>query len=77
MTRRARSDREPMPVVPRGAIGFIAARPDRPERLALFRTDGTLSNSFAQDQDIEAVRSALRRAGLTVDEQVVYGAPGN
>lgn len=37
------------PVLPEGAIGFIGQRHDRMERYALYRPDGTLSNTFAAD----------------------------
>lgn len=36
--------------IPADAMGFFARRADRPERWALFRPDGTLSNTFAHDE---------------------------
>lgn len=50
--------------LPADAVGFVARRPDRPERLALFRPDGSLSNSFGQDEDLAAVAAILARSGL-------------
>lgn len=55
------------PALPADAIGFIGSRRDRPERLALFRADGSLSNTFAIDETIETLRPALLAAGLLVD----------
>lgn len=55
------------PALPADAIGFIGSRRDRPERLALFRADGLLSNTFAIDETIETLRAALLAAGLVVD----------
>lgn len=55
------------PALPADAIGFIGSRRDRPERLALFRADGSLSNTFAIDETIETLRPALLAAGLVVD----------
>lgn len=62
------STHQPIPVLPAGAIGFVARRIDRPERLALFRADGTLSNSFAQDDTLETVAAILARSGLRLTE---------
>jgi len=55
------------PALTADAIGFIGSRQDRPERLALFRADGSLSNTFAIDETIETLRQALLAAGLVVD----------
>lgn len=59
--------------MPAGAVGFIATRPDRPERLALFRPDGTLSNSFGQDEGRAEIAAILAPAGyhLLEDGSVV------
>ena len=63
----------PIPAdLPAEAIGFVAVRPDRPERLALFRRDGTLSNSFAQDQDAAEVAAILTGAGFRVAGAAVF-----
>jgi hypothetical protein len=57
-----------IPALPSNAIGFVAVRADRPERLALFRADGTLSNSFAQDDTMETVAAVLASKGLCLIE---------
>ena len=63
------------PALPPGALGFIAARHDRPERLALYRPDGTLSNTYAVDATARDVadRCGLQIAPLTASTQ--RGAP--
>jgi hypothetical protein len=55
------------PALPADAIGFIARRDDRPERLALFKVDNTLSNTFRIDDTVDTLRPALADAGMTVD----------
>ncbi len=55
------------PALPADAIGFIARRDDRPERLALFKVDNTLSNTFRIDKTVDTLRPALADAGMTVD----------
>jgi hypothetical protein len=55
------------PALPADAIGFIARRDDRPERLALFKVDNTLSNTFRIDETVDTLRPALADAGMTVD----------
>ena len=55
------------PVLPADAIGFLARRKDRPERLALFAANGTLSNTFGMDETIETLRPVLAESGLVVD----------
>ena len=55
------------PALPADAIGFLARRKDRPERLALFAADGVLSNTFGHGDTIETLRPALAQAGLSVD----------
>jgi len=57
------------PALPADAIGFISRRDDRPERLALFKADGSLSNTFRIDETIDTLRPALAAAGMTVDAQ--------
>jgi hypothetical protein len=57
------------PALPADAIGFISRRDDRPERLALFKADGSLSNTFRIDETIDTLRPALTAAGMTVDAQ--------
>jgi hypothetical protein len=48
------------------AVGFIGRRADRPERLALFRADGSLSNTFAADDTLDTLRPVLAASGLTL-----------
>jgi hypothetical protein len=57
------------PALPADAIGFINRRDDRPERLALFKADGSLSNTFRIDETIETLSPALTAAGMTVDAE--------
>jgi hypothetical protein len=57
------------PALPADAIGFIACRDDRPERLALFKADGSLSNTFRNDVTIDELRHALAQIGMTVDAE--------
>lgn len=56
-------------------VGYIARRPDRPERLALFHADGRLSNSYASDMTFDAVRWAVLAAGLEVDRNGIVRRP--
>ena len=56
-----------IPALPVGAVGFISRRADRPERLALFKADGSLSNSFALDETIDTLRPVLAQHGFSVD----------
>jgi hypothetical protein len=37
--------------------------------LALFKADGSLSNTFRIDETIDTLRPALAAAGMTVDAQ--------
>jgi len=55
------------PALPADAIGFIGRRKDRPERLALFGADGSLSNTFSPDDTLDTLRPLLASGGLTVD----------
>jgi hypothetical protein len=55
------------PALPADAIGFISRRDDRPERLALFKADNSLSNTFRIDETIDTLRPALAAAGMIVD----------
>ncbi len=57
------------PALPADAIGFIGRRDDRPERLALFKADGSLSNTFRIDETIDTLRPALAAVGMAVDAQ--------
>ncbi|EHM01225.1 hypothetical protein HMPREF9946_02186 [Acetobacteraceae bacterium AT-5844] len=54
----------PPETMPADAIAFLAVRPDRPERLALFRPDGALSNTFGADESREEIAAMLARNGL-------------
>ena len=54
--------------LPHGAFGFIVTRPDRAERLALYRADGSLNCSFAQDATLADARGILATAGFDVCE---------
>lgn len=56
-------------------VGYIARRPDRPERLALFHADGKLSNSFPSDFDFAAAAASVRGAGLDVDRNGIARRP--
>ena len=58
----------PPATMPADAVGFVAIRPDRPERLALFRPDGTLSNSFGQDEGHTEIAAILAPAGYRLLE---------
>lgn len=60
-----------IPALPADAVGFIARRADRPERLALFRADGSLSNTFGVADTLDTLRPALAASGLTVREDGV------
>jgi hypothetical protein len=54
-----------LPTLPAAAIGFVTVRADRPERLALYRQGGELSNSFAQDMDAAQIAAAT---GLRLEQ---------
>ena len=60
---------ETRPALPADALGFIGRRDDRPERLALFKADGSLSNTFRIDETIDTLRPAFAAAGMAVDAQ--------
>ena len=45
-------------------IACLGRTTERPERLALIRLDGTVSNWFAHDETREEIAAALARAGL-------------
>lgn len=53
---------------PPGAIGYIGHRRDRPSRWALFKADGSLSNTFGRDDTLEDVRAALRAFGMVATD---------
>jgi hypothetical protein len=63
--KRARTTQTPM--VPNGAVGFITVRPDQPERLALYRPGGELSNTFAADETLETLGASFARHALRID----------
>ena len=48
-------------------IGTISRHPSRPERLALLRLDGTVSNWFGMDETIDTIRPQLEALGASVD----------
>lgn len=52
---------KPLPQLPSGAWGFVAARTDRPERLALYRADGSLNSSFAVGEDFADALAMVQR----------------
>lgn len=54
----------PPATMPADAIGFVARRPDRPERLALFLRNGALNSTFAIDEGFDEIRAALAPQGL-------------
>ena len=49
-------------------IGTISRHPSRPERLALLRPDGSVSNWFGQDETIETIRPQLEAMGASVGD---------
>lgn len=51
------------PAMPLGAVGFVAQRHDKPGRLALYRPDGTLSNTYGRNETLMQVGNALAAAG--------------
>ncbi len=55
------------PALPADAVGFIACRQDRPERLALFNPAGRLSNTFGVGDTLDTLRGLLMQSGMTVD----------
>ena len=59
------------PALPADAIGFIAARSDRPERLAMFRPDGSLSNTFSAADTLDTLRPFLAVAGMILESDGV------
>lgn len=42
--------------LPADAIGFVAVRQDRPERIAFYYANGILSTSFARDETMTEIR---------------------
>lgn len=56
------------PVLPANAVGFIGRRVDRPERLALFHANGTLSNTFGIEETEETIGEQLRAHGMRLIE---------
>lgn len=61
--------------LPADAVGFIAVRPDRPERLALFTRQGVRSNSFAQGETLETLAPVLARFNVVVDTATGFVMP--
>jgi hypothetical protein len=55
------------PALPADAVGFIARRQDRPDRLALFNADGGLSNTFGVGDTLDGLRGLFVQSGMTVD----------
>lgn len=54
------------------AVGFVGRRVDRPERLALFRADGTISNTFGIEDTFETLRPVFTQHGMTLrDDGIV------
>jgi hypothetical protein len=61
-----------VPVLPEGAIGFLAPRADKGDRFALYRPDGTLSNTFGIGETAREIasRGAVRFELLPADTLV-------
>jgi hypothetical protein len=58
----------PIPAnLPANALGFVATRPDRPERLASFSRTGTLMGSRGADETLANVRADYAAKGFTLD----------
>jgi hypothetical protein len=73
--KRAKGTLTPqMRMVPEGAVGFVAPRADRPERLALYRPGGELSNTFAADETLGTLGAAFTRNALRIDAAGVVWA---
>jgi hypothetical protein len=53
--------------LPDGAVAFIAERSDRECRLALFRADGTLSNSFGRGETFHQIAAIAEAHGFRAD----------
>lgn len=55
------------------AWGVVMVRPDRPERRALYRSDGSLQSTFAIDAQDGDIRAALDAVNLEMrDNGVVF-----
>jgi hypothetical protein len=54
-------------LVPDGAVGFIAERSDRECRVAMFHTDGALSNTFGRGETFHTVAAIATQHGLRAD----------
>lgn len=63
--------------LPADAIGFIAHRKDKPERLAAFMADGSLSNTFAFDETLDDIRAKMALIALVVDDAGIIRYDGN
>lgn len=55
----------------------LARHPSRPERLALIRPDGTVSNWFGQHQDRAEVAEILRQAGYVLQDDDTVSTSNN
>jgi hypothetical protein len=59
----------PIPAnLPADALGFVAIRPDRPERLAAFMANGALAATFSPDDTSETIAATLAARGLVLRE---------
>lgn len=64
------------PTLPPDVVGFIGLHPRRKDRLALFRTDGSLSNTYGASDTAEDVKRSVLSAGMTVDDHGHVRRPG-
>lgn len=58
------------PALPAHAIAFVAARHDRPERMALYSANGVLQGTFAEGQTMAHIAPLLNRDGLRVGAEI-------
>ena len=58
-------------------IAYLGRHPDRPERWALMRPDGSVSNWFARDETRREIADLLAQVGMTLrnDGSVVCVGP--
>jgi hypothetical protein len=67
MARKTRTSAPVAPItMPVGAVGFIAPCIERDGILALFRPDGSLSQSFGRSDTLDTVRAMLPGFGFTM-----------
>jgi hypothetical protein len=64
------------PTLPADAIGFLGRRQDRPERLAFFMANGSLSATFSPDDTADSLRDMFATRGLVVDAQGIVTRAG-